>query len=121
MVVSQLGMRHSYFGPYLEIKMFLKLGQVFFCIVTFEERGLIAHMDGLNTKGFDLKPYLIKFWTCSVWICTWQQIDCYYYNKLEETTRYVPIGDSHQNFEFCSNKTIAPKDSSSAGLVISKM
>jgi hypothetical protein len=34
-VVNELGMCHSYFGPYLKIKMFLILGQVFICIVAF--------------------------------------------------------------------------------------
>jgi hypothetical protein len=98
-----------------------KIGSSVFCIVTFEEKGLATYVDKLDTKGSDLKPYLIKFWIHSVWICTWQQIDYYHYNKLEEITRYVPIGDSHQNVEFCSNKTIAPKDSNSVGLAISKM
>ncbi len=45
MVVSQLGMHHSYFGPYLEIKMFLKMGQLFMCIVAFVGKRLAAHMD----------------------------------------------------------------------------
>jgi hypothetical protein len=75
----------------------------------------------LNTTGSDLKPYLIRFWTHVVWICSWQQIECYHYNKLEDTTRYVPIGDSHQNVEFCSNRKIAPRNSNSVGLVVSKM
>ncbi len=44
-----------------------------------------------------------------------------YYNKLKEITKYVPAGDSHQNVEFCSHRTITPRDSSNAKLVVSKM
>ncbi len=44
-VVNQLGMHHSYFGPYLKIKMFLILDQVFICIVAFVGIGLAVHMD----------------------------------------------------------------------------
>ncbi len=44
-----------------------------------------------------------------------------HYNKLEEITKYVPIGDSHQNVEFCSHKIVAPRDSTSARLIVSKM
>jgi hypothetical protein len=43
MVVSQLSIRHSSFGSYLEINMFLRLGQMFFYIVV--EGGLVAQMD----------------------------------------------------------------------------
>ncbi len=56
-----------------------------------------------------------------MWICPLQQTECYHYNKLEETTRYVPIGDSHWNVEFCSDRIITPRDSSSVRLAISKM
>ncbi len=42
-------------------------------------------------------------------------------NKLEEITKYVPVGDSHQNVEFCSHRIVAPRDSRSAKLAISKM
>ncbi len=51
---------------------------------------------------------------------SWKQTECYHYNKLEETTRYEPIGDSHCNAEFCSNGTVAPRDSNSAKLGVSK-
>jgi hypothetical protein len=34
---------------------------------------------------------------------------------------YVPVGDSHQNVEFCFDRTIAPRDSNNAGLAVSKM
>ncbi len=56
--------------------------------------------------------------------CPWvgqneSQTKCYHYNKLEETTRYVPIGHSHQNDEFYSDRIIAPRDYSSVGLVVS--
>jgi hypothetical protein len=71
MVVSQLGIHHSSFGSYLEINMFLRLGQMFFYIVV--EGGLVAQMDWLNTKGFDPKLDTIKFWTHNVWFCSWQQ------------------------------------------------
>jgi hypothetical protein len=64
-------MEVSYFGPYLKIKMFLISGQVFICIVAFVGRGLAIHMDWLNTKSFDLKPYLREFWAHNVWTCTW--------------------------------------------------
>jgi hypothetical protein len=36
---------YSYFSPNIEIKMFLKLGQVFFSIVAFVGKWLVAHMD----------------------------------------------------------------------------
>jgi hypothetical protein len=44
-VVSQHDMCYSYFGPYLEIKMFMRLGQVSMCIVAFVGRGLATHMN----------------------------------------------------------------------------
>jgi hypothetical protein len=44
-VVSQHDMCYSYFGPYLEIKMFMRLGQVSMCIVAFVGRGLAIHMN----------------------------------------------------------------------------
>jgi len=78
-------------------------------------------MDSLNIEGSDLKPYLIRFWIHDVWICSWQQTECYHYNKLEESTKYVPIGDSHWNVELCSDRIITPRDYSNDGLVISKM
>jgi hypothetical protein len=43
------------------------------------------------------------------------------YNKLEEITKYVPVVDSHQNVEFCFHRIVAPRDSHSAKLAISKM
>jgi hypothetical protein len=81
MVISQPGICHLCFGPYINIKMFLRLGQVFFYIVTFVGKRLVAHMDWPNTEGSNLKSYLIRFWTL-VWICTWLQIVYYHYNKL---------------------------------------
>jgi hypothetical protein len=48
-------------------------------------------MDWLNTEGSDLKPDPIRFCTHNVWIFSWQQIECYNYNKLEEIARYVPL------------------------------
>jgi hypothetical protein len=101
--------------------MFMKLGQVFIYIVAFVGKGLAIHMDWLNIEGSDLKPYFIRFWTHNVQICTWQQSNCYHYNKLEEITGYVPIRDSHQNVEFCYDRKITPKVSSNAKLVVSKL
>jgi hypothetical protein len=40
--------------------MFLRLGEMFFYIVTFPRR-LVVHMDWLNNEGSDLKLYLIRF------------------------------------------------------------
>jgi hypothetical protein len=53
-------MHHSYFDPYLKIKMFLILGQVFIYIVAFVGIRLAVQMDWLNTKGSDLKPYFMN-------------------------------------------------------------
>ncbi len=36
---------YSYFNFDIKIKIFLKLGQMFFCIFTFVEKRLVAHMD----------------------------------------------------------------------------
>ncbi len=44
-----------------------------------------------------------------------------HYNKLEKITKYVLVGDSHQNVEFCFHRIVAPRDSSIARLVVSKM
>jgi hypothetical protein len=92
-----------------------------FNIIAFVERGLTTHMDWLNIEGFDLEPYLIRFWTHDVWICSWQQFECYQYNKLEGTTKYVPIRDLRRNSEFCYDRMIVPRDYSSVRLAISRM
>jgi hypothetical protein len=44
MVIGQPNIHHSYFGPNKKIKMFLRLGEMFFYIVTFPRR-LVVHMD----------------------------------------------------------------------------
>ncbi len=44
-----------------------------------------------------------------------------HYNKLEEITKYVPTGDSHQNVEFRSDRRVVPRDSSNVKLTVSKM
>jgi hypothetical protein len=54
-----------------------------------------------------------------VLICSWQQTECYHYNKLKETIKYVPIGNSHRNVEFCSNRIIAPRDFNNVELAVS--
>jgi hypothetical protein len=55
------------------------------------EGWLAAHMDQLNIESSDLKPNPISLCTHNVCICSWQQTECYHYNKLEETNRYVPL------------------------------
>jgi hypothetical protein len=92
-----------------------------FNMIAFVERGLATHMDWLNIEGPDLEPYLIRFWTHDVWICSWQQFEYYQYNKLEETTKYVPIGDSRRNVEFYYDRIIVLGDYSSVRLAISRM
>jgi hypothetical protein len=57
-------------GSYLEINMFLKSSQVLFYILHVVKGGLVAHMDLLNTEGFDLKPDPIRFCIHNVWICS---------------------------------------------------
>jgi hypothetical protein len=42
---------------------------MFSYIVAFIKRGLAVHMNYLNTEGYDLKSYLIRFWTHDMWIC----------------------------------------------------
>jgi hypothetical protein len=44
-----------------------------------------------------------------------------HYNKLEEITKYVSVGDLHQNVKFSPHRLVTPKDSSSAKLAVSKM
>ncbi len=48
-------------------------------------------MDQLNIESSDLKPNPINFCIHNVWICSWQQTECYHYNKLEKIYRYVPL------------------------------
>jgi hypothetical protein len=67
-VVNHPSICHSSFGSYLEVNMFLKLG-CSSALLHFVERGLAFHMDWLNTKGSNLKPDPIRFWTHNVWIC----------------------------------------------------
>jgi hypothetical protein len=52
MVVSQPSMYHSLFGLYLEVNMFLKMGQVFFCIVTFCRRKVSSSYGLTEHRGF---------------------------------------------------------------------
>jgi hypothetical protein len=55
-------------------------------------------MDQLNIESSDLKPDPISFCTHNVWICSWQQTECYHYNKLEEIDKYVPL-NIHKGME----------------------
>jgi hypothetical protein len=48
-------------------------------------------MDQLNTKSFDLKLDPISLCIHNVWISSWQQTECYHYNNLEKTNKYVPL------------------------------
>jgi hypothetical protein len=78
-------------------------------------------MNWLNTEGSNFKPYLIRFSIHDVWICSWKQFECYHYNKLEETTKYVPIGYSHRNAKFCFDRIILLGYYSNVELVVSRM
>jgi hypothetical protein len=72
-----------------------KIGQNVFMHCCICRKRVSSSYGLTKIKGFNLKPYLIRFWTHDVWICSWQQSECYHYNKFLKTTRYVPIGDSH--------------------------
>jgi hypothetical protein len=48
-------------------------------------------MDQLNTESSDLKLDPINFCTHNVWICSWQQTECYHYNNLKDIYKYVPL------------------------------